>query len=48
MQENRLYSLFITLFTISVAFNVWNIVQQHKLRKLQKQDLIQKNGNNHE
>lgn len=34
-QQRNMYAIFIGLFAVNVAFTVWNIREQHKLRKLQ-------------
>lgn len=45
-QKNDLYKYFIGLYAIVAIVTVWNIHEQHKLRELQKEDLMRKgNGN---
>lgn len=43
-QQRNLYLIFVGLFAVSITMNAWNIYQDHKLRKLQKEDLEKKNG----
>lgn len=36
-QQRNMYAVFVGLFALNVAFTVWNIREQHKLRKLQQE-----------
>lgn len=35
-QQRNMYALFVGMFAINVAFSIWNIREQAKLRELQR------------
>lgn len=36
-QQRNMYAIFIGLFAVNVVITVWNIREQHKVRKLQQE-----------
>ena len=41
-QQRNMYAIFIGLFALNVALTMWNVKEQHKLRKLQSDVANQK------
>ena len=42
MKEDNLYKYFVVLYTVIGVVTIWNIREQHKLRELQKEELVRK------
>lgn len=45
VEKEALYPIFIVMYSIVAVATIWNIREQHKLRKLQKKELANKVGN---